>query len=67
MSKPQLRAVDNKSPHARDLARQAVAQWRSDAQREQLPTTNIIDSGAPLLRPDDVLGHEHHNKRLGRK
>lgn len=67
MSKPQLRAVNNRQPHARDLARQAVAEWRSDAVKEQLPTTNIIDTGAPLLRPDDVLDHEHHNKRLGRK
>lgn len=67
MPKPQLRAVNDTQPHARDLARQAVAEWRSDAQRGQLPVTNIIDSGAPLLRPDDVLRHDDHDKRLGRK
>lgn len=28
MSKPQLRAVDNEQPHARDIARQAVAKYQ---------------------------------------
>lgn len=50
-----LRAVNNTQPHARDLARQRVAEWRSNAQREGLPTTNVIDSGAPLLRRDEVV------------
>lgn len=53
--KPNLRAVDNDHPHARDLARQRVAEWRSNAQREGLPTTNLTDSGAPLLDRDLVL------------
>ena len=63
----QLEAAERDPDHARSIARQAVAEWRSDAAKGQLPTTNIIDTGAPLLRPDEVLGHEHHNKRLGRK
>lgn len=62
-----IEAAERGPDHPRSIARQAVAQWRSDAAKGQLPTTNIVDTGAPLLRPDDVLGHEHHNKRLGRK
>lgn len=53
--KPNLRAVNNAQPHARDLARQRVAEWRSNAQREGLPVTNLTDSGAPLLKRDEVL------------
>ena len=53
--KPNLRAVDNERPHNLDIARQRIAQWRSNAQREGLPTTNVIDSGAPLLRRDEVV------------
>lgn len=53
--KPNLRVIDNEQPHARDLARQRVSEWRSNAQREGLPTTNVVDSGAPLLRRDEVV------------
>ena len=41
--------------HPRKLAQRAVAEFRSNAQREGLPTTNVIDSGAPLLRRDEVV------------
>lgn len=29
--------------------------WRSDAEREGLPTVNLTDTGAPLLDRDKVL------------
>lgn len=29
--------------------------WVSDAERGGLPTVNLVDSGAPLLKPDEVL------------
>lgn len=67
MPKPQLRAVDNDKPHARDIARQRVAEWRSNAETQGLPRVNIIDTGAPLLDRDKVLSHDHHQRRLGRK
>jgi hypothetical protein len=63
MSKPALRAVDNQQ--VRDVAHQP--EWRSDAERERLPVVNVVDTGAPLLRPDEVLGHAGHDARIGRK
>lgn len=53
--KPNLRVIDNEQPHARDIARQRIAEWRSNAQRESLPVVNVQDSGAPLLRRDEVV------------
>lgn len=42
--------------HPRRLAAEAVAQFRSDAERGQLATTNIRDvHGAPLLDRDGVV------------
>lgn len=68
MTKPQLRAVDSNQPHTRDLARQRVKEWRSNAQRQSLPVTNIHDDkGAKVLPVDEVLGHTEHDRRLGRK
>ena len=56
MSKPNLRAVDNEVEHPLDYARRKVKEWRSDAEREGLPTTNLTTgSGAPLLNRDEVL------------
>jgi hypothetical protein len=63
MSKPALKAVDNQQP--RDTARQP--EWHSDAERERLPVVNVVDSGKPLLRVDEVLGHAGHDARIGRK
>lgn len=61
MPKLQLRAVDTERPHSRDVARQRVKAWRSDADREALPVTNIIDTGAPLLKVDDVVRASYPN------
>ena len=55
MLKPNLRAVDNNQPHARDIARAAVKEWRSNADKEELPIATVQDSGAPSLRVDDVI------------
>lgn len=64
MSKSQLRAVDNQQP--RDVTQQP--EWRSDAEREQLPVVNrTTGSGAPLLKPDEVLSYDDHDQRLGRR
>ena len=65
MSKSQLRAVNNQQIHPRDVTRQP--EWRSNAEREKLPVVNVVDTGAPLLRPDEVLGHAGHDARIGRK
>ena len=68
MPKPQLRAVDKEINHPRDLARQRVKRWRSDAEKLKLSTTNIHDDeGAKVLNVTDILSHEHHSARIGRK
>ena len=54
--KSNLRAVDNSQPHARDIARQRVKEWRSNAEREGWPVSNAHDvHGAPLLDRDGVV------------
>lgn len=54
--KTKLRAVDNDHPHNLDIARQRIAEWRSNAQREGLPVTNSRDGkGAELLDVDRVV------------
>lgn len=53
--RPTLRVIDNQRPHPKDIARQRVAEWKSNAQRDNLPLVNLVDSGAPLLRRDEVL------------
>ena len=67
MPKPALRAVDNERLHPRHIARQVVKRWKSDATRLKLGVCNQHDSGAPSLRPDQVLNHASHDARLGRK
>lgn len=42
-----------------------VDEWVSDAARQGLPVVNVRDTGAPLLRTDDVLKWEPGH--LGRK
>lgn len=32
-----------------------IDEWVSDAEREGLPTVNLVDTGAPLLDRDEVL------------
>lgn len=51
----EIESTELPDDHPRRLAQQAIAKWRSDAERESLPIANQIDSGAPLLRVDDVL------------
>lgn len=64
----QLEAAERDPRHPRSLARQAVAKWRSNAEREMLPVTNQHDiHEAPVLNTDAILDHNHHNQRLGRK
>lgn len=42
--------------HPRRIARDAITEFRSNAQREQLATTNIHDvHGAPVLMRDEVV------------
>lgn len=42
--------------HPRKLAPEAVMEFRSNAQRDRLATTNIHDvHGAPVLMSDDVI------------
>lgn len=50
-----IAAAERPVDHPRRLAREAIAQWRSNAQREGLPITNLTHSGAPLLERDRVL------------
>lgn len=62
MSKSTLRVVDNEIEHPLDYARRKVREWRSDAEAERLPTTNIHDDkGAPLLDRDAVLRKSYPN------
>lgn len=61
--KPNLRAVVNDRPHARDLARQRVKEWHSDAEQEGLPLVNRRDDkGAPVLDVDKAVqaGRPNH-------
>lgn len=42
--------------HPRKLARDAIMEFRSNAQREGLPIANVHDDkGAPVLMRDDVI------------
>lgn len=54
-----LRSIENaeRGPeHPRALARKAIAEWRSNAQREGLTTTNIHDDkGGRRLNTDEIL------------
>lgn len=53
MTKPQLRVVNSEQPHPRDLARQAVAEFKLDREKDEkrpLPVATDHDiHGAPLL------------------
>lgn len=55
MTKPNFRVIDNEHEHPLDRARRLVAEWRSNAEREKLPTVNVRDSGAPVLDVDHVI------------
>ncbi len=49
------------------LARQAVARFRSNAQRLHLPVTNVYDSGAPSLRVDETLAKADGGYLVGKR
>lgn len=67
MPQRNLRVVEKENLHARDLARQRVAEWRSNAQKENLPLSNEHDDkGAPLLPVDEVLKRSEED-HLGKK
>lgn len=52
----QIESAERPASHPRTLAREAIAQWRSNAQREGLPVTNLRDEkGAELLDVDRVV------------
>ena len=53
--------------HPRAIARRLLKRWRSDATRLKLAVSNQHDSGAPSLRVDEVLGHDGHDARLGKR
>lgn len=58
----QLEAAERDPSHPRTIARQAVAEWRSDAQRQQLPVTNQHDGkGAKVLNIDATLRRTEPN------
>ena len=51
-----IERTERPADHPRTLAREAVTQWRSNAQREGLPVTNLRDGkGAELLDVDRVV------------
>lgn len=52
----QIESAERPVDHPRTLAREAIQQWRSNAQREGLPVTNSRDEkGAELLDVDRVV------------
>jgi hypothetical protein len=64
----QIEAAERDPAHPRSLARAAVKHWRSDAERQGYPITNVHDSkGAKVLDVDSVLGYGDHDCRLGRE
>lgn len=63
-----IEAQQRDEDHPRSIARQRIKEWRSNAQRQSLPVTNVHDDkGAKVLPVDEVLGHGEHDRRLGRK
>lgn len=63
-----IESTERPEDHARSIARRKVQEWLSDAARQRLPTVNVHDTkGAPVLKPDVVLDHSAHDRRLGRK
>lgn len=54
-----LRSIENaerSEEHPRTLARKAIAEWRSNAAKENLPVVNVTDDkGGRRLNTDEVL------------
>ena len=61
-----LERLDRALEHPRILAAKAVAEFRG-RELSQPWINRHDDKGAPTLNPDAVLGHDHHDRRLGRK
>lgn len=64
MTRPQLRVVDTEQTHPRDLARQAVAEFKLDRERGEKPLPVATDHdihGAPLLDRDAVVRASYPN------
>lgn len=61
----EIETADLPDSHPRQVAKRAVAKFRSDAQRNKLPTVNQHDKGGRRLDPDSVLKWEPGH--LGRK
>lgn len=61
----EIETADLPDNHPRQVAKRAVAKFRSDAQRHKLPTVNQHDKGGRRLDPDSVLRWEPGH--LGRK
>lgn len=63
--KTQLRVVDSEQTHPRDLARQAVAEFKLDREKDEkkpLPVATDHDiHGAPLLDRDAVVRASYPN------
>lgn len=65
-----INALERAAKSPRELARERVAQFRLDREKGErpLPVVNLTTgSGAPLLDRDAVLGHRHHDARLGKR
>lgn len=61
-----IEASERPVDHPRTIARERVKEWRSNAERERLPRTNIHDDkGASVLDVDSTLKWEP--KHMGRK
>lgn len=64
--KSNLRVIDNETEHPLDYAKRKVKEWRSDAEVERLPVTNIHDDqGASVLDVDSIL--KWKPQHIGRK
>ena len=63
-----IERTERPADHPRILAREAVAEWRSNAQREGLPVTNLRDGkGAELLDVDRVVRGSYPTYEAGEK
>lgn len=61
----EIETAELSDEHPRKLATKAIVKFRSDAQRQKLPTVNQHDKGGQRLDPDSVLKWEPGH--LGRK
>lgn len=63
-----IEAQERDPNHPRTIAREAIKQWRSNAQRESLPVSNQHDNkNAPVLDVDEVLSRSQLDHVKGRQ